>query len=55
MVNYYDDGDTCPKCKKGVLSSTINKETEYITCACLKCKYDATEDSKPTKRGYNGR
>ena len=50
MVEYYDEGNKCPKCKKDILVSTMEKDTGYIFCKCQGCNYDATEITKPTKR-----
>ena len=45
-IKYYDEGDTCPQCKKDLLvfKLSINDGLSYLICEG--CNYDATEDEK---------
>ena len=44
----YEEGDTCPKCKKDILVVGVPSEATGGLCElrCQRCHYDATEDEK---------
>ena len=47
MNNYYEEGDKCPKCKKGMLvTQPPHNEDGICYLKCQDCNYDATDDLK---------
>lgn len=41
---YYEEGDKCPKCKKGSLAFNLCQLDGISYLKCQRCNYDATED-----------
>lgn len=40
----YDEGDNCPKCKKGILAFNLCQLDGINYLKCQDCNYDATDD-----------
>lgn len=49
LRDYYDEGDICPKCKKGILRISSFEDSDKLFVICEDCKYDATKDIKEIK------
>jgi len=49
--DFYEEGDTCPSCKKGMLVVGVPSEATGGLCElrCQDCNYDATDDDT---KGY---
>lgn len=43
---YYEEGDTCPKCKKGTVAQSQIRETGEVIIRCQDCNYDVTDLEK---------
>ena len=43
---YYDEGDICPKCKKGMVIIVQCNDTGERDIKCQDCSYIATDDIK---------
>lgn len=46
FLEYYDEDDECPECKKDILIITQCPHTGECTIKCQSCNYDATDLTK---------